>query len=98
MFFIHIIDIDIIDDLAFVWNLILVNVVVTFVSIAPSKDIKQILLNDFKGQNLASTEDQRILIFVSPVIFWFGSRIKYGKKFLEFLKSPVELLDKTHLT
>ena len=27
-----------------------------------------------------------------------NSRIKYGKNFLEFLKSPVQLLDKTPVT
>ena len=44
----QIIKIDVIDDLAVVGNLNLVNVVVTFVSIAPSKDTK-VLLNNLKG-------------------------------------------------
>ena len=66
----QIIKIDVIDDLAVVGNLNLVNVVVTFVSVAPSKYTTQVLLNDSK-EFLAPTEDQRMLICVLPVIFSF---------------------------
>ena len=66
----QIVEIDIIDDLVVIGHLILVNVVITFVSVAPSIDTTQVLLNDFNGF-LAPTEDQRMLICVLPVIFLF---------------------------